>query len=271
MTRETNITRVLDAYCYSNFYGFHKNDRIRITEDYEIYDTHTLMGKIESVYNKETDTYKDYLILTLQDFKSQPSWKKHKMQLAKMANKYGLRVIFVPELDIGFAISPVYNIDMKKLIDLIKLVPTPEYPIPNYQYMALIAYCNDEVVALTYTQCLEGEYIKAEEIITDYLDKGQSFDFTVSCLSHDIGIRRLIECGAHRIFYLYGDIDSEMKASSSFAELVDKLNSGQIRCSANNCKITIKPIICKTIENYYTRRKQNDNIQFEQNGLPNSN
>lgn len=98
---------LVNAYLYRRTY-FNKANSIKLDEDNRVYDRNTIMA----YFWESPDYYDDegglracefnlgpFMIVTLQNFKSQSSWKTHKEKLIKAAIDAGIFVIFVKEID----------------------------------------------------------------------------------------------------------------------------------------------------------------------------
>lgn len=125
--RRTNADRMFDTH-YDSVWEYNKNDSIRLNEDSGVIsDYNTPIGKLitSEEYNEFVDEYPTFIILTMQDFKSQRTWQSHKLQITKSANDRGLPVIYVPEIDMGFGINKIDTCDlmitMENLLRIAKL------------------------------------------------------------------------------------------------------------------------------------------------------
>ena len=150
--RINNATKVIDAFYYGNYYNFNKSDKLRLTEDNVISDQNTAMGKIVEFWDDALDSYSQFLVLTMKNYKSQPTWKSHKLQLIRSAREHGLPVIFVPEIDIGFGVlDKTYDIlsdNYKDLIEVAKYSTDPDIKTSclicsGYTVLSLLEPCFD--------------------------------------------------------------------------------------------------------------------------------
>lgn len=111
MSLRTNADRMFSRW-YDGGWYYRKDDSIRLLEDNTIVDYNTPIGKlVDDAYDELSDRYIQFVILTMQQFKGQKTWKSHKLQIAKSANKFGFPVIYVPQIDMGFGVNEVmtYN------------------------------------------------------------------------------------------------------------------------------------------------------------------
>ena len=185
----SNAARIFEQY-YNGDYA-HSGDQIRLRDD-DILSQGTIIGRIESLEVGE-DYYEQFLILSLQNFKSQKNWKTHKKQLAKAANKAGLPVIIVPELDIGFGLDerqvdyivPISFDDIiaKQLIEVAKY--SQDEDIKTAACAILPGYCmkQDKVLAYSYNQYIDGEFRHAEDILCSYISCINEYEDSITYYS----------------------------------------------------------------------------------------
>lgn len=178
-----NIDRVISHYIDGGVI-YHKSDTLRLSINNEIFDKGTIIGKFIDIYNHqvygidENDYMSNqYLILTLQNFRSHPNWSSHIKQLAHAANKNCIPVIFVPILDMGFGEPDIsYNID-----DLAKLlIKTAKYSQDPDIKTACCAYSQYSYY-FSYNQLVGERIIHAEDVIADFI--GYSNDIIYDIIS----------------------------------------------------------------------------------------
>lgn len=165
----SNAERIFEQYINGDWGK--PNDKIRLRGQ-DILSEGTLIGYIHE-YEDEYEYTQRIILLTLQDFKRQRSWKTHRKQLAMAANKAGFPVIFVNQLDMGFGID--YDIT--------------EDTIPA-QLVKIAKYSQDEDIKtaccvtlyyedlgtdrpgklFSYNQLIDGEYMHAEEVVLNYVE-----------------------------------------------------------------------------------------------------
>lgn len=203
--RTTNVEKIFYAYTNGSVY-YNKSDKLRLDENNRILDNGTPIGQFEEAYNEETDSFDNFLILTLQDFKSQPSWKNHKRQLALEANKQGFYVLFVPIIDIGFGINsePMYLSTSLNSIanDLLKVA---KYSQDEDIKTACIGLdYENQLYVYTYNQLIFGEIEHAEQVLVKYLRNLSSGIVVYSLLEPCVKcIKALRDAGAYAIWYAY--------------------------------------------------------------------
>ena len=146
-------------------------DKIRLREQ-TILSEGTPIGYI---YEYEDYEYTERIVLlTLQNFKSQRSWKTHRKQLAAAANKAGFPVLFVDKLDMGFGIE--YDIAEDTIPN--KLLEVARYSQDSDIRTAACAtlYYDEEYESeryskiYSYNQLIEGEFVHAEDILCRYIE-----------------------------------------------------------------------------------------------------
>ena len=207
--RINNATKVIDAFYYGNYYNFNKSDKLRLTEDNVISDQNTAMGKIVEFWDDALDSYSQFLVLTMKNYKSQPTWKSHKLQLIRSAREHGLPVIFVPEIDIGFGVlDKTYDILSDNYKDLIEVAKYSTDPDIKTSCLVCSGY---KVVAYSFNQEIDGEMLHAEEVLMRYiryLEYKDEIDnkygpYTVLSLLEPCFdcLHKLIEQGATRIYF----------------------------------------------------------------------
>ena len=119
---------------------------------------------------KIKNEFNQILVITMQDFKSQPSWKIHKKQLAKAANNWGYEVVFIPEIDIGFGQANYQTSHKPKgyneyVDDLIKVAKYSKDDIKT-ACVAINSIANvDTILSYSYNQFIDGEWKHAEDIL----------------------------------------------------------------------------------------------------------
>lgn len=201
--RTTNVEKIFYAYTDGSVY-YNKSDKLRLDENNRIIDNGTPIGFFDERYNEETDSFDNFLILTLQDFKSQPSWKNHKKQLALEANKQGFYVLFVPLIDIGFGINPMSMYLRTSLNSIVNdLLKIAKYSQDEDIKTACIGLdYENKVYVYTYNQLIFGEIEHAEIVLTKYL-RNLNSGITVYSLLEPCTkcIRAMRDAGAYAIWY----------------------------------------------------------------------
>lgn len=203
MSRKTNADRMFDSY-YEDFWYYRKDDSIRLNEDFIITDNHTSIGiMVNGDYNELVDDYSNYILLTMQDFKSQRTWKTHRLQIAKSAINRGLPVIYVPEIDIGFGINVLSSYD-NNLNDLYDKLLSLAIQHKTDQIGAIIKY-NADVMNIWAAPEQELEYKDVDkpiDILKHILTPDES-DLTYVSLVEPTTreINALIDVGVRRIYF----------------------------------------------------------------------
>ena len=201
--RTTNVEKIFEAYTNGYTY-YNKSDKLRLDENNRILDNGTPIGQFEEAYNEETDSFDNFLILTLQDFKSQPSWKNHKKQLALEANKQGFYVLFVPIIDIGFGINSKIMYLSTSLNSIANdLLKVAKYSQDEDIKTACIGLdYENRLYVYTYNQLIFGEMEHAEQVLVKYLRNLSSSIIAYSLLEPCAKcIRAMRDAGAYAIWY----------------------------------------------------------------------
>ena len=239
----SNIKRMFDSYIDASYY-YHKGDSLRINDDGVILDNGTPIAYLTSAYDENEDIYRQYLIVTLQVFKSQQSWRNHLRNIAKYAmNNLGYRVIFVPEIDMGFGVNDYelstfthYN-QMLKLKEWFKQEPIT--------IIKELINDNNEVIGnrtyYTFNQVLNNEMVYGAEILSGYLSDLHEDEYKVfSLLELDkYSLVHLLELQA--VSFTYAIASDNVLADR--LQLVNDILSKRIRSQYN------KPIQYKCIKN----------------------
>lgn len=209
--RMNNVEQTLMSYLTGDFY-YRKNNPIRISQNGIITSQNTIIGYLYDGETNDGERYYNFLVLTMQNFKSQRNWQTHKKQLAQAANKQGYMVVFVPEIDIfmdcennetpssGNFFDRPYGEIYKSITKVAKYsqdedLQTAALAIIDYEFA-------DTNALLSYNQLIDGEYVHAEEVLCRWLDCTHDYDCKtfmmmlepcVDCLKH------MVDCGAEKI------------------------------------------------------------------------
>lgn len=165
----SNAERIFEQYMNGDW-GKPK-DKIRLRGQ-DILSEGTLIGYIYE-YDDEYEFTQRIVVLTLQDFKSRPSWKKHRKQLALAANKAGFPVLFVEQLDMGFGL--MYDITEDAIpAQLVKIAKYSQDEDIKTACCVTLYYddlSKDKPCKIfSYNQLIDGEYVHAEEIVLNYIE-----------------------------------------------------------------------------------------------------
>ena len=163
----TNAERIFEQYMNGDWGK--PNDKIRLRGQ-DILSEGTPIGYIHE-YEDECEFTQRIVLLTLQDFKSQRSWKTHRKQLAMAANKAGFPVVFVEQLDMGFGI--MYDIAEDTIpAQLIKVAKYSQDEDIKTACCVTLYYDNTDKPSklYSYNQLIDGEYVHAEEVVLNYIE-----------------------------------------------------------------------------------------------------
>lgn len=163
----TNAERIFEQYMNGDWGK--PNDKIRLRGQ-DILSEGTPIGYIHE-YEDEYEFTQRIVLLTLQDFKSQRSWKIHRKQLAMAANKAGFPVVFVDQLDMGFGI--MYDIAEDTIpARLIKVAKYSQDEDIKTACCVTLYYDNTDKPGklYSYNQLIDGEYVHAEEVVLNYIE-----------------------------------------------------------------------------------------------------
>ena len=163
----TNAERIFEQYMNGDWGK--PNDKIRLRGQ-DILSEGTPIGYIHE-YEDECEFTQRIVLLTLQDFKRQRSWKTHRKQLAMAANKAGFPVVFVDQLDMGFGI--MYDIAEDTIpAQLIKVAKYSQDEDIKTACCVTLYYDNTDKPGklYSYNQLIDGEYVHAEEVVLNYIE-----------------------------------------------------------------------------------------------------
>lgn len=261
MKRLNNAQRIINMYITDSWL-MHKGDKLRLA-DTTIYDKNTPIGFFKEIFSLKTDGCDTYLILSAENYKSNPNWKRHKKELASAANEAGILVIFVPQLDMFDSIGePLTEAVLlgeieylsKKLIDIAKYSNCEKIKSASVIIdRGDIADNNlPQIVAYSYNQKIFGDIIYAEDILQNYIMYGEYsyirwlFDYTIysllepnyHCLS------RILQNGIYDIGYY--QLHWKEWNTEYYIQLVNDIQTGDIRSLDNNQKISYA--YCKSIK-----------------------
>ena len=172
---KTNADRMFESYMDGSYY-YKKSDSIRLTDDNIITDYHTPIGRLDDVELAD-GTYNQFVVLSLQEFKSQRNLKAHINQIVKAAARAGYLVLFVDHVDIGFGEPLVYEdtiIHVDRLLRVYKMSDCE--PTDRKNAACVIDKWYDEYndglytkTLYTMTQKIDDTVYQPEEIFEQYL------------------------------------------------------------------------------------------------------
>lgn len=165
----SNAERIFEQYMNGDWGK--PNDKIRLRGQ-DILSEGTPIGYIHE-YEDEYEFTQRIVLLTLQDFKRQRSWKTHRKQLAMAANKAGFPVVFVNQLDMGFGID--YDITEDTIpAQLIKIAKYSQDEDIKTACCVTLYYedlgTDRPGKLFSYNQLIDGEYVHAEEVVLNYIE-----------------------------------------------------------------------------------------------------
>lgn len=203
-----NAQAVINQY-YTGWCDYKKSDRLRLREDSIIYDNGTPIAKIMYGQNLE----QEYLIITLQNFKSQKTWRQDKKDLIEAALNENLKIIFVPKLDIGFGEVGTYQCPDNMVTDLIEVA---KYSTEDTKTAVKVTTERGKILAYSYNQKNGlGEVLHAEKVLSEYIaDISAELDYNGDVDLSDLQfisllepcyhcLFKMIDCGAKTILYCY--------------------------------------------------------------------
>lgn len=248
---------------YMNGYFFYQNSSgLKLDLEGRITSSNTPMGYI--VNGEGIDGMcQDFLVLALQNYKSQKNWETQKKQLAHAANKNGMIVIFKylnefedeneTELDKKNpynAFNENYDVCCKNLLNIAKFSQDKD--------VKTAAVCNTdenkkETLLFSYNQLINGTYIHAEDAICRYLDSCNQEAYTFitllepckDCLEH------MIDTGAEQI--LFTQMHKPKWNSPEFIQATNDIFN-KTTLSKRNRPIRYAKINNKRVESFYKKK-----------------
>lgn len=252
-----NAERVIGHYITTwSFYA--RSDKLRMQEDLTITSCGTPIGKIIQGEVNLLNEWADFLVLTAQDFKSQPSWRAHKRALAKAANEAGLLVVFVPQLDIGFGVGgqsyedkEIYAVN-KTLLKIAKYSTDPDIKT------AAVCFKEGDILALSYNQFVNDTWQHAEQVLVDYaqtidrntcdlLDWQMLLEPCTNCLSS------MIKVGAQSM--IFSQKHKQKWDTDEYIDMTQDIFNGKLR-SLNGHKICLRKLNDPMVDKFYKEGKQ---------------
>lgn len=208
--RRTVAEEVVNSYLTGDFF-YKKGNTLRISQTGIITSQNTIMGYFSELEAPD-GRYRNFLILTLQNFKSQKNWESQKKAIAKAANKQDYMVLFVPEIDIfmdcennetipsGNFFDRPYGEIYKSLTKVAKY--SQDEDLQTAALVVIEQELADSPAIMSYNQLIDGEFVHAEEVLCQYLECMPDYDCKtfmmmlepcVDCLKH------MVDCGAEKI------------------------------------------------------------------------
>lgn len=255
--KQNNAERVIGHYITA-WALYARSDTLRMQDDYTITSCGTPIGKIIPGELNQLNEYVDFLVLTAQDFKSQPSWRAHKRALAKAANNAGLLVVFVPQLDIGFGIGKqsyedkeIYAVN-KLLLRIAKYSTDPDIKT------AAACFKQGDILALSYNQFVNDTWHHAEQVLVDYaltIDKNTCdlvdwqmlLEPCTNCLSS------MIKVGAQSM--IFSQKHKQKWDTDEYIDMTQNIFSGALR-SPNGHKICLRKLNDLMVDKFYKESRQ---------------
>lgn len=258
--------KLLEAYMYNDFY-YKKSNTLRINQEGKITSQNTPMGYIVSQPGAD-EVYREFLVLTMQNYKSQPNWERQKKQLAHAANNMGMTVIFkwldifaeqIEVTDNKYLSSGNYHDQCyKDLITVAKYSQDPD--------VKTAAMCRtnekifdgkilEDVLLYSYNQEINGQFVHAEKALCDYLSTigEKSLSFVTMLEPCKNCLESMIDNGAEIIDFAH--LHKEKWNTPEFIDYTNSIFNKTIR-SERNRAIDYKRVQNKKVESFYDRSKK---------------
>ena len=241
-----NAQAVINQY-YTGWCDYKKGDRLRLKDDNVIYNNGTPIAKI--MYGQNLD--QEYLIVTLQNFKSQKTWRQDKKDLIEAALNENLKIIFVPKLDMGFGEVDTYQYSDNIVSDLIEVA---KYSTEDIKTAVKVTTAQGMILAYSYNQKNGlGEVLHAEKALSGYIaDISVELDYNADIDLSDLQyicllepcvdcLRKMINNDAKQILYFYNH--KAKWNTEEYYNLTNEIWSKQLLSSTN------KPIVYVKVNN----------------------
>ena len=165
-----NLERVFDHF-YTGKTWYEKDDKFRlyINEDtvtWQIEYNHTVIAEVFEKNIDELDEYHTFLVVTMQNFKSDRTWNNARNKLIKYAEANNIFVIYVPQVDIGFGLivrQPYEPIPEEDIFSNIIFMFDKRWPSRNI--CALAVWTTDDIQNIV-GYAKDQDLYKAEDILT---------------------------------------------------------------------------------------------------------
>lgn len=244
---------------YMNGYFFYQKSGLKLDLEGKITSSNTPMGYIVNGEGPD-GMCQDFMVLALQNYKSQKNWETQKKQLAHAANKNGMIVVFTylnefedeneTELDKKNpynAFNENHDLCCKNLLNIAKFSQDKQFKNA--------AVCNTdennkEKLLFSYNQLVNGECVHAEDAICRYLDSCNQEAYTFITLLEPCKncLQQMIDSGAEQILF------TQMH-KTNLAEFIQLTNDifNKTTLSKRNRPIRYVKINNKKVENFYKK------------------
>ena len=253
---------MLEAYLSGSYFHWNKRCTLRIDNNGIITSQNTPMGYITEIED-EYGMYKTFMILTLQNFKSQSNWSKQKMQLALAANKQDIMVLFVLHVDIFMNyenndsnVQSSGTLSYKTINETFKdLIKVAKYSQADIKTSAVV-YLNDDSNVhqelYSYNQRIGYNYISAEEVLCKYCQCVQSLPECFICLLEPCinSLKDMIYLGTEEIYY--GQMHEYKYNTPEYFEYTNEIFNKTIK-SYRNRPIVFRLIHDKNVDKFYNK------------------
>jgi tRNA(Arg) A34 adenosine deaminase TadA len=214
-------------------YWYHKkNATLRIDETGIIRSQGSPIAYIDDDYDSD-DTF---MCITMRNYKSQSSWKKHKKELAAAANKADMIVVFVEDINEFGIRTPLSNY-MSIDEHCRKLMEVAEYSTDDVK-TAVVAHTAKRILAYSFNQRISDDtkYLHAEQALCRYIKRPEILPEDVKarwCMllepCYDCLKSMLTEFDTDCVIFAISH--KEKWNSAGYIELTNDLSAGSIRTS----------------------------------------
>lgn len=251
-----NAEKIIAKYL-GEYVSLSKKDTIRFSIDcdnnFMICDYNTPMGYIKEMYIEQEDIYRTFLVLTMENYKSQPSWKLHKRALAKAANAQGIYVIFVNQLDIGFGIDPpskstTVDVYYDKLLELYKLSPL--------KTNTCLMFLEDDTttdIFYAFDQVIDDEDLTALDILNMWFNSIQGIKCSLILSLKESNVHDLKIAMNMSDNIAYGHLSINYKECDEYIELTNDIFNHKYTC--NDRPVKYNYIGYNKIDKYLEKEK----------------
>ena len=227
MSRIDNLERIFDHF-YTGKGWYEKTDKFRLDDKTVIYN-HTPMGKLEENFIEELDEYHTFLIVTLQNFKSDRTWSSAKNALIKYAENHDIFVIYKWQIDIGFGLTTLTDYETIAFCthNIVAFDSTHKLVSATKNYAELLGELpdKDEMIGIALDQSL----YKASDILIWYKSVHEEYNelplrlITLYC-PEATQIYNAVDAGVYSLTYLIFHYDDKTKTQKVYEAFEDIYN-----------------------------------------------
>lgn len=263
--RRTIAEEVILSYLNGGFF-YRKGNTLKISQSGVITSQNTVMGYFSELEAPD-GRYRNFLILTAQNFKSQKNWESQKKALALAANKQEYMVLFVPEIDIFMECENNENSTSSQSSGNLHyqtfdetytvLIRTAKYSQDKDLQTAAMATLDNEIgpdCVLSYNQLIDGEFVHAEDVLCQYLECSEQQSKTFIMLLEPCAkcLESMIECGAENIFF--GQLHKPKWNTDDYIQITNDIFNKTMLAHSDK-PIVLRRMYNKKVDSFYKAKE----------------